>query len=475
MFAFAVLLFILLFVYYFTATNEGFDPMNKAPSHKVVIPTPVPIKSAIGPEDVKPFTVPGQLPVAPYQQVAASSPLPYQDTQLIKANRQQIVSLLELLKGFLAFEAQEISEKSDPSIQLPLTTARSDFHSLQSELEVINRNPGVQPTLTQSHLNEITSNLAYLQEKVRLTGSAGTLQGPVYEFTVKEGFQGAPTRSPSAGNAVEPASLADLKALIGRIEGEAKRLSASATTDPLVVARVKALTEMKVNVKKIADDVEKGIISPVEIPIMKNDIDRAFPILGKISEPLPQLIKTLRLPAGLANMLPSNVQKDPNTTKEISRLLDKYGDQIINGVSASFEVKYISPNERAIKTASTIDRTGFPSMSDLNNISNSKFMPRDNGALITDQLAPKPMDAGRGPSHFDWKQRAKEIEDQVKRRRLKQSDFGILAPDAQVSNDFSWKGYARMICTRLQATMDPSLPETCGCPPMDWKGWRNTK
>jgi hypothetical protein len=228
----------------------------------------------------------------------------------------------------------------------------------------------------------------------------------------------------------------------------------------------------------------------VEIPIMKSDIDKALPILGKPSEPLPQLIKALRLPAGLANVLPSNIQKDPAVTRDISSLINKYADQIINGISASFEVKYISPNDVAINAnkytngienaakmakSSTIDKTGFPSMADLNNVSNAKFTPHDSGIPITDHLAPHPSDAGRGPSHFDWKQRAKEIEDQVKKRGLKQADFGVMTPNTKVSNDFSWKGYARMICTRLQATMDPSLPETCGCPPMDWKGWRIAK
>ena len=468
MFAFAVLLFVVLFVYYFTSSKEGFNPVNTQPSHKVTIPTPVLGNKNDSAINVEPSTLPGQLPVAPYQQIAASSPLPYQDTQLIKANRQQIVSLLELLKGFLAFEAQEISEKSDPSIQLPLTTARSDFHSLQSEVEVLNRNPGVQPTVTMSHLNEISSNLAYLQEQVRLTGAAGTLQGPVYEFT--EGFQGQQAGQKAAQQA---AKVEDLKAFVARIQGEAQRLSASGTTDPLIVARVAALNEMKATVKTIIDQVEKGIISSVEIPIMKSDIDKAFPILGRPSEPLPQIIKSLHLPAGLGNLLPSNLQKDPNTMKEISKLVDKYADQIVNGISATFQVNYTAPNERSIKQASTVDKTGFPSMSDLNNATNAKFVPRDGGAPITDRLAQKPMDAGRGPSHFDWKQRAKEIEDQVKKRGLKQSDYGMMPPNTKVSADFSWKGYARMICTRLQATMDPSLPETCGCPPMDWKGWRN--
>ena len=95
--------------------------------------------------------------------------------------------------------------------------------------------------------------------------------------------------------------------------------------------------------------------------------------------------------------------------------------------------------------------------------------------IVTDPLAMLPMEAGRGnASHFDWKQRSKEIEDQVKKRGLRPVDFGINPKihDSDRSRDFSWKGYAKMICTRLQATMDPSLPETCGCPPLDWKGWR---
>ena len=67
------------------------------------------------------------------------------------------------------------------------------------------------------------------------------------------------------------------------------------------------------------------------------------------------------------------------------------------------------------------------------------------------------------------------LEQQVKKRELKPSDFGIMPPQTKVSEGFSWKGYARMMCTRLQATMDPSLPVTCGCPPLDWDGWRIAK
>jgi hypothetical protein len=216
---------------------------------------------------------------------------------------------------------------------------------------------------------------------------------------------------------------------------------------------------------------------PVEIPIMKKTIDNAFPVLGKLDQPLPQVIQTLGLPPGLGNLLPPAVQNDPNSMREINKLVDKYADTIVNGISASFSVNYTSPREaeKARAGASTIDKSGFPSMADLDNACNAKFMPNGGPAPVTDKLAPKPMDAGRGPSEFDWKARAKEIEGQVKKRGLKSTDFGIMPGNTKVSDDFSWKGYARMICTRLQATMDPSLPETCGCPPIDWPGWRIAK
>lgn len=507
MFAFLALLFVLIVIYTFTSTRketEGFNPVNTSPSHKVNIPMNI-IPPAIAPpparsvedSNVKPANLPGQLPVAPYEQIAAMSPLPYQDTTLIKANRQQLISMLELLKGFLAFEAQEIAERSDPTIQLPLNTARSDFHTLQSEVEVLNRNPGLQPTITLSHLNEIASNLAYLQREVRLIGAAGPIQGPIYEFVNQvnvqggslEGFENMNGESPATTSTTESAVGAsgqiatpkDLENFVARLSAEIVRLAASGTTDPVINARIVALTQMKTNVQTILDQVQTGALMPVEIPIMKRDIDNAFPILGKPSEPLPQVIQTLGLPPALANLLPSNVQKDPNTRREINKLVDKYADTIVNGVSASFSVKYTSPREaskqeeRARAQASTLEQTGFPSQADLDNACNNKFMPDGGQAPVTDRFAPKPQDAGRGPSHFDWKTRAKQIEGQVKARGLKPSDFGIMPDSTMVSNNFSWKGYARMICTRLQTTMDPALPETCGCPPMDWSGWRIAK
>jgi hypothetical protein len=531
MLSFFILLFIIIVIYLITTNEvEGFDPMSGTPpSHQVNIPTSsVPtaisalpalkntstdIGSAITRDlsDVpQARTMPGELPVAPYEQVAAMSPLPYQDTTLIKANRQQLVSLLELIKGFLAFEAQEIAEKSDPSIQLPLTTARSDFHTLQSEVNVLNRNPGLQPTITLTTYNEIASNLAYLQEKVRLMGAAGSLQGPIYEFT-QEGFldkmvgkqpvemreiEHTIAKNQNKVNTQVPDAIAtpdDLAKLVPRIQSEIQRLSSSATTDPNVQARVAQLTNMKADVQQQLVKLKKGDMKATDITIKKKDIDKAFPPMNHSSvgsAPHTAAVKALASKLG--------------TSAQSTDAINKYADQIANGLSVSFGVKYISPREAQMAQAqaqaqsmqsyphkqmhasakskqdeirrhqtSTIDQTGFPSMTDLDNATNQKFSPYDDGTPVSDVTAPTPMDAGRGPSHFDWRQRAKQIEDQVKKRGLNPHDFGILPEGTKTSTDFSWKGYTRMMCTRLMATTDPGLPETCGCPPMDWKGWRS--
>lgn len=475
MFTFLSLLFVLIVIFLLTSQKDHFKDVP--PTHTVQIPTVPPATALLpgssekaAPEsvaDVAPYTLPGEIPLAPYGQVATMSPLPYQDTTMIKANRQQILSLLEMLKGFLAFEAQQLTEKSDPSIQLPLSNARSDFQVLQNAVDLLNRNPGLQPTMTMTTLNEMSSNLAYLQEQVRLSGSAGSLQGPTNQFT--EGFTSS-----------TKATLKDLTEFVGRIQGEIIRLSASATTDPIVNSRVSALTSLKNDVQGIITKLNNKSMQPNEVPILKSDIDKALPLLGNPSRPLGEIIKSLGLPPGLANILPANLIKDPETKQYIGSLIDKYAEKIVNGVSASFNVKYTAPGEadstelqRA--ASSTIDTLGFPSMADLNNVSNAKFAPYDSGSPVTDHLAPTPSDAGRGPSQFDWKQRSKEIEAQVKQRGLQPADFGIMPEGTKTSSDFSWKGYARMMCTRLQATSDPSLGITCGCPPMDWKGWRIAK
>jgi hypothetical protein len=74
--------------------------------------------------------------------------------------------------------------------------------------------------------------------------------------------------------------------------------------------------------------------------------------------------------------------------------------------------------------------------------------------------------------HFNWKDRSTSICNAIKSRGLDPADFACLDNTSKVGTNFSWRGYARMICSRLGTTMDPGLPEVCGCPPIEWAGWR---
>jgi hypothetical protein len=478
MIAFLLLLFTLIVI--FVYTSQSIDGFTGVPVKPVVPTKSETVPAAIAPgsqkdvvgEVISPHTLPGPLPMAPYGQIANMSPLPYQDTSAIKANRQQILSLLEMLKGFLAFEAQELLERSDPSIQLPLGNARSDFQILQNAVDLLNRNPGLQPSITLSKLNEMSSNLAYLQEQVRLSGSGSSLHGP--SQSLLEGFEAVP---PTAATTPERATVADLTSFITRITSEITTLSASGTSDPVKIKRIAALTQLKNSVQTIINNVNSGTVQASQIPILKSDVQNAFPALSNTNQPLSSVLQSAGLSTALTNLIVPHSGGNSEIVKEVKEIIEKYADQILNGVSATFNVKYISPRETELMHASSsmVDKSGFPSASDLDHVSNTQFMPADTGAPVTDRLAPAPSDAGRGPSQFDWKQRANEIEDQVKRRGLNPNDFGIMPEGTNVSNDFSWKGYTRMMCTRLQATSDPALGITCGCPPMDWKGWRIAK
>ena len=93
---------------------------------------------------------------------------------------------------------------------------------------------------------------------------------------------------------------------------------------------------------------------------------------------------------------------------------------------------------------------------------------------MDDRASMSPTDSSSNKSQvgrFDWNKRANFICEQVKARGMNPEDFGCIAPNSLMSPAYSWRGHTKMICGRLQATMDPGLPVSCGCPPANWKGW----
>lgn len=529
MYAFLIFFVVLVGLYALVQVTDpkeafvGQVPLNT--ESNVIIPTkwiPTPVTLSPGTSDgVVPSRLPGPLPSGPYEQIAKNSPYPYQQPSLLRTTRARILSTLELLQGFLAFQAQEIENNSDPSIQLPLQTARSDFARLNSEAAVLQRNPGLQSSLTELDMAEINDNLAYLQREVELIGVNRPFQSPVHDLDL-EGFQGQPRaregfqnqnqQNDDISTLQEPATEQQLQDFSGRVQGEVMRLSSSGTTDPVVTARIGNLTRMKNDVDGVLDKVKTGALLPLEVPIMGADIDKALPVLSDISQPLPQILQTLQLPAGLANMLPPSMQSPT--------LLQKYVQSFLDGASASvsFNVNYASPKATAQQgqqgqqsQKSTLTDTGFPSPLDLDNVAeDSSLTGMDAPDAVTDVYAQDPRAEGRAPitqgrapitqgltqgldqaskrsnnlvlgaaGQFDWKTRALQITQQIRKRGLNPNDFGaknereLAAMPVNELNPFSWKGYASLICRRLQAVDMNKTDEMCGCPPSTWKGWND--
>ena len=447
--------------------------------------------------DVKGVELPGSLPVAPYQQLFRNAPYVYQEPSLIRTSRPRILELLERVKGFLAFQAQEIEDRSDPSIQLPLQTARGDFKRLESEANVLQRNPGIQPQLTELDIAQMDDNISYLQREVELIGSNRPFQSSAHDIDL-EGFtgcqRGSYTKTKMEGfeNQGPPATADELKNFSSRLQGEILRLSASGTTDPVVQARVSNLTAMKSQVDEVAANLASGNMLQSEVPITSAAIEQALPVLGKPTQPLPQLLTKYGLPQGLSNLLPTGVANDPESRRTIGNLISKYANDFFQGASTevSFKVNYVSPREVELANAqggtdlgdyygdnSTVADTGFPSSKDLDRVSRDPSLTDINAPdAITDPWASDIRAEGRTPStdptHFNWEKRAKEIVNQIRLRGMNPMDFGAdLKALGKPSRSFSWKGFTQMMCTRLKTVELNKMDEMCGCPPAEWKGW----
>ena len=450
----------------------GFVPLNTDSKPKIPDNIPAPVSdSAINPAMAS--DLPGQLPTAPYQQLGRNLPTPYADPSLVKTTRQRILNVLESLKGFLAFQATEIEDRSDPSIQLPLQTARGDFQRLQAEANVLQRNPGLTPHMTAMDIAQIEDNVAYLQFEVEMIGSNRPYQSSKHDADLEEGFEGDKT----------PASLSELINFSTRIQAAINSISASGTTDPNVQARVGNLTAMMADVDAVISKIQSGVILSSQVPILKSDVERALPVLGNMSVALPSILRNL------ANNHGQGGEGDVLNT--LVRYASKIFSKAENGFkfSVDYDVKggkfdadmdmdygryrdsepnpYVDRRDR-----SALWETGFPSIRDLEEVAESPEMNRIRAEEeIEDIYSRDPRAEGRPSAPFDWRRRANDIIEQIKKREMNPADFGAMPRDAVVSDDFGWMGYTKMICTRLQSVQQNKMDEMCGCPPADWSGW----
>ncbi len=112
-------------------------------------------------------TPPGKLPTALAGAISDNAPRPSYDPAMEPTTSARLLQTLDALNGFMNFEAESLEERSDPQIQLPLSTLKADIQTLTNEALVIERNPGLRSTITQRQIDAIEANLDYLQKAHR--------------------------------------------------------------------------------------------------------------------------------------------------------------------------------------------------------------------------------------------------------------------------------------------------------------------
>jgi hypothetical protein len=186
---------------------------------------------------------------------------------------------------------------------------------------------------------------------------------------------------------------------------------------------------------------------------------------------------------GVKNLFPAYEGGDISGAMLANAVFQKYGDSLFKGVSWNLNLNYVSPNEMAqAKALANGGKGGIPtepfsnspsSQFQLGNVSRTRGdFDSAIGSLESKSPGVRPEFPPLNTASFDWKARSAQICEAVRRQGLEPADFGCLANTSKVGDDFSWRGYTKMVCTRLQTTTDTGLPEACGCPPVGWPGWR---
>ena len=419
-------------------------------------------------------TSPGSLPFGPYSQTASVGSYQYQDPAQMSANPKQIKQLFEDVRAFLVFEGVSIANSSDPSVSLPLTQLRADNERLQQELSVTENNPGVESSLTQQNLADIQGSLTFLQRKVRLFQTAGVIS----DSKGNEGFMGAPPPT----NRLR-ATKAELQLLQTKITAAILILSASGTTDPVIQARIKNLQAMYTSVSDMINKLQKGIWTQQDVPVFSEEIKAIIPKLADPKKPIADITKGQGSGQNLSPLEKqlAGLVGDDNARDVFNKLKEKGMFRVTLDMGYNIPGSDSKNSSIHIKKQAGIKKDGTLGFLEGNNIKASPSIsvdgPYDTTMSGADDralgVARGQGEAGgsKNPSHLDWKARAKGICDQVKRRGLDPLDFGCIPEGSKLSPAYSWRGHTKMVCGRLASTMDPGLPETCGCPPPNWKGW----
>jgi hypothetical protein len=500
----------ILFTIYMINKREGFQDSG------LNVPLAGPPVAQL-PGEAKPFDPPStNLLAPPPGQIASVGSKPYEDPVMQKASANRINNVYVTLQGFLKNEAPNVQSMSDPSIQLPLATARSDSNRLNDELLVLKRNPGLESSLTVGDVNSIEANLGYLQKKWRL--SANTIEPfqnkglfSMFSGWFSESFQDMEDVSGTESEAVpdesNPVTMNDLNDLSSRIAVETIRLNASGSTDPLVQGRIGTLTEIKNKVDDLITQVQDGAMNIQDIPLTQADIATFLPIMSNLNSPVPQILNTTGMNPVLQNLFQTYSGGDSAGGAAAQEMFDKYAGMLLKNTSWDLNLSYVGEAEQNMTKQEADSITSMVNLlqgstvvefdeapetdyqGQLQDLTQSmdaqSYRANQNGAKGVqsnakgDQSSAKSVQSAaksnardpRLPTPYDWQPRTTQICKQIAARGMTPGDFGCVNPSS-VSDNFSWRGNAKMICNRLSTLYDSSIPAACGCPPVGWPGWR---
>jgi hypothetical protein len=301
-----------------------------------------------------------------------------------------------------------------------------------------------------------------------------------------------------------PITPAQLNLLDNKLATEIKILSASGTTDPITQARITAFEQIQNQVNNMNSQLQKGNLKPQDIPIRAGDYNKFLPAIGNKNAGITGLLSK----SGHNNTtsLLNSYRQGKISRDDMSRhLFQVYSEALLKGVSFNIDFKYTGANEVAVRQAEAAiamsaqgRREGFE---DQRNPDNRGYYDRIFGGRqrMIETSHPMTTQGSRGAfdeyirkldlqifgndlnsppppkpdSGINWKDRALNIYNNIKNFGLDPADFGCKEfPDEEESQyNFSWRGYTKMICTRLATHIDPGVPVQIGCPPVSWKGW----
>jgi len=505
----ALIVWVLNSTHLLDSVKDGFEDLLTSPISEPVVPKGL-IPTKTDTEAMPNPGIQGPLPFGPYAQMASVGSFRYQDPANMPAETKQMKKINEDLKAFLVFEGVQLADSSDPTVQLPLTQLRADSRKLEEEVSVLDKNPGIQSQLTQQSLAEIEAGLIFLQKKVRLFETSGVVSSESEGFqnpsknssknTIAKPIKNATDAVKVIGNAVAAgdrrspmakkgektkATKQDLQLLQTKTYGAILTLSASGTVDPVVQARIKRLQDMYTALSDMITKLNKGQWTENDIPVFKEDIQEVLPNLAKPQKDVKDVFsqgngkKLNPIEQQLSGLVGVDNAQDVFKNLKERGMFRISMDLGYNVTSPSLKRDLTLQNDGSMKTSTGInphlssrqdkghhinDGHGHGKGMRMDTAFDSRSMGMDDRNRIKQNK----------PSAFDWKKRARTICEQVKLRGLDPLDFGCIAKDSLMSPAYSWRGHSKMICGRLATTMDPDLPNVCGCPPSGWKGWSSS-